>query len=103
ASGSSSLRGFFSGPMPPAESTRYRTPLPAYAVTSTAGIHLARLTDGDKASKARAEASGRAGQIADGLVMIEEANARSERTEECWPIAELLASKASCFCCRAHP
>ena len=25
--------------------------------------------------------------------MIEEANARSERTEECWPIAELLRVK----------
>src|SRR5580693_3849823 len=80
ASGSSSLRGLFSGPMPPAESSRSRTPLPAYAVTSTAGIDLARLTDGDRASRARAKASGRAGQIADGLVMIEEANARSERT-----------------------
>jgi hypothetical protein len=79
--------------MPPAESSRSRTPLPAYAVTSTAGIDPARLTDGDKASRARAEASGRAGQIADGLVMIEEANARSQRTEECWPIAELLRVK----------
>src|ERR1700730_3536001 len=46
ASGSSSLRGLFSGPMPPAESSRSRTPLPAYAVTSTAGIDLARLSDG---------------------------------------------------------
>jgi hypothetical protein len=27
--------------------------------------------------------------MADGL-LIEEANARSERTEECWPITELL-------------
>jgi len=32
------------------------------------------MTDGDKASRARAGASGRAGQIADGLVMIEEAS-----------------------------
>jgi hypothetical protein len=62
-------------------------------VTSTAGIDLARLTDGDKASRPRAGASGRAGQIAEGLIMIEEANARSERTEECWPIAELLRVK----------
>jgi hypothetical protein len=65
ASGSSSLRDLFSGPMPPAESSRSRTPLPAYAVTRTAGIDLARLTDGDKASRARAKASGRAGQIAE--------------------------------------
>src|SRR5712671_4365247 len=38
ASGSSSLRGLFSGPMPPAESSRSRTPLPAYAVTMPAAI-----------------------------------------------------------------
>jgi hypothetical protein len=30
------------------------------------------------------------GRSPDGLVMIEDANARSKRTEECWPIAELL-------------
>jgi predicted ATPase len=37
-----------------------------------------------------AEALGRAGQIVDGLVKIEEAIARFERTEERWAIAELL-------------
>jgi hypothetical protein len=40
-----------------------------------------------------AEALGRAGQIADGLVTIDEALARSERTEERWPIAEFLHVK----------
>jgi predicted ATPase len=89
--------------MPPAESSRSRPPLPAYAVTSTAGIDLARLTDGDKASRPRAGASGRAGQIADGLVMIEEANARSERTEECWPIAELLRVKGELLLLQGAP
>ena len=79
--------------MPPAESSRSRTPLPAYAVTSTAGIDLARLTDGDKASRARAKASGRAGQIADGLAAIEEAIVRSEHSEERWVVAELLRIK----------
>jgi predicted ATPase len=72
-------------------------------VTRTAGIDLARLTDDDKASRARAEASGRAGQIADGLVMIEEANARSERTEECWPIAELLCVKGELLLLQGAP
>src|SRR3984893_7172761 len=89
--------------MTPAESARSRTPPSGYAVTSTVGIDLARLTDGDKASRARAEASGRAGQIADGLVMIEEANARSERTEECWPIAELLRVKGELLLLQGAP
>ena len=40
-----------------------------------------------------AEALARAGQIADGLAMIEEAIARSEHTEERWLIAELLRVK----------
>jgi hypothetical protein len=40
-----------------------------------------------------AEALGRAGQIADGLVTIDEAIARSERAEERWPIAEFLRVK----------
>jgi predicted ATPase len=72
-------------------------------VTSTVGIDLARLTDGDKASRARAGASGRAGQIADGLVMIEEANARSERTEECWQMAELLRIKGELLLMQGAP
>jgi predicted ATPase len=72
-------------------------------VTTTVGIGLARLTDRDKASGARAEASGRAGQIADGLVMIEEANARSERAEECWPIAELLRVKGELLLLQGAP
>jgi predicted ATPase len=37
-----------------------------------------------------AEALGRAGQIAEGLAAIEEAIERSEHTEDCWLIAELL-------------
>jgi len=40
-----------------------------------------------------AEALGRVGQIADGLVTIEDGIARSERTEECWLIAEFLRVK----------
>src|SRR5580704_3491484 len=40
-----------------------------------------------------AEALGHAGQIADGLAVIEEAIVRSERTEERWVIAELLRIK----------
>jgi predicted ATPase len=40
-----------------------------------------------------AEASGRAGQIAQGMVAIEEALARSERTEARWCVAELLRIK----------
>ena len=40
-----------------------------------------------------AEALGRAGEITDGLAAIEEAILRSERTEERWPIAELLRVK----------
>ena len=89
--------------MPPAESSRSRTPLPAYAVTSTAGIDLARLTDGDKASRPRAGASGRAGQIADGLTAIEEAIVRSERTEERWATAEMLRIKGDLLLIRDAP
>ena len=37
-----------------------------------------------------AEALGRAGQYADGLAAIDEAIARSERTEELWAMAELM-------------
>jgi predicted ATPase len=40
-----------------------------------------------------AEALGRAGQLADGLVTIEQAIARSERSEERWAIAEFLRIK----------
>jgi predicted ATPase len=40
-----------------------------------------------------AEALGRAGQTADGLATIEEAIARSERTEEHWAMAELVRVK----------
>ena len=43
------------------------------------------------------EALGRAGQIADGLAVIEEAISRSERTEERWLIAELLRVKGKLF------
>jgi hypothetical protein len=42
-------------------------------------------------------------QIADGLVMIEEANARSERTDECWPIAELLRVKGELLLLQGAP
>jgi predicted ATPase len=39
------------------------------------------------------EALGRAGQIGDGLVLVEEAIDHSERTEERWAFAELLRIK----------
>ena len=35
--------------------------------------------------------------------MIEEANARSERTEECWPIAELLRVKGELLLLQGAP
>jgi predicted ATPase len=35
--------------------------------------------------------------------MIEEANARSERTEECWPIAELLCVKGELLLLQGAP
>jgi predicted ATPase/DNA-binding winged helix-turn-helix (wHTH) protein len=44
-----------------------------------------------------AEVLARAGQIVDGLAMIEEAIARSEHTEERWLIAELLRVKGELF------
>jgi predicted ATPase len=50
-----------------------------------------------------AEALGRAGQIADGLVKIEEAIARSERTEERWAIAELLRVNGELLLLRGGP
>jgi predicted ATPase len=50
-----------------------------------------------------AEALGRAGQIADGLVTIEEAIARSEHTEERWPIPELLRIKGELLLLQAAP
>jgi predicted ATPase len=40
-----------------------------------------------------AEASGRFGQVAEGLVAIDEALTRSERTEARWGVAELLRIK----------
>jgi predicted ATPase/DNA-binding winged helix-turn-helix (wHTH) protein len=50
-----------------------------------------------------AEALGRAGQIADGLAMIEEAILRSERSEERWIIAELLRIKGELVLLQAAP
>jgi predicted ATPase len=50
-----------------------------------------------------AEALGRAGQIVDGLAMIEEAIARSEHTEERWLIAELLRVKGELFLLQGTP
>jgi hypothetical protein len=35
--------------------------------------------------------------------MIEEANARSERTDECWPIAELLRVKGELLLLQGAP
>jgi predicted ATPase len=50
-----------------------------------------------------AEALARAGQIVDGLAMIEEAIARSEHTEERWLIAELLRVKGELFLLQGAP
>jgi len=51
----------------------------------------------------KAEALGRGGQIADGLLTIDEAIARSERTEERWPIAEFLRIKGELILLQAGP
>jgi predicted ATPase len=50
-----------------------------------------------------AEALGHAGQIADGLAVIEEAIVRSERTEERWVIAELLRIKGELLLLQGAP
>jgi predicted ATPase len=50
-----------------------------------------------------AEALGRAGQIADGLVSIDEVSARSERTEERWLVAELLRIKGELLLAQDAP
>jgi predicted ATPase/DNA-binding winged helix-turn-helix (wHTH) protein len=50
-----------------------------------------------------AEALGRAGQIADGLAMIEEAIVRSERGEERWKTAELLRVKGELLLLQGEP
>jgi predicted ATPase len=46
---------------------------------------------------------GRAGQIADGLVAIEEAIARAEHTDERWLMAELLRVKGELFLLQGAP
>jgi hypothetical protein len=69
--------------------------LPAYAVTSTAGIDLARLTDGDKASRARAKASGRASpgccRSTDAVALLQPVY---DRFTESFETADLKAAKA---------
>ncbi len=50
-----------------------------------------------------AEALGRAGQIADGLAVIEEAIVRSERGEERWATAELLRVKGELLLLQGEP
>jgi predicted ATPase len=50
-----------------------------------------------------AAASGRAGQVADGLPEIEEMIIRSERTEERWLVAELLRVKGELLLLRVGP
>ena len=50
-----------------------------------------------------AEAVGRAGQIADGLAMIDEAIVRSERGEERWATAELLRIKGELLLLQGAP
>jgi predicted ATPase/DNA-binding winged helix-turn-helix (wHTH) protein len=76
----------------------------------TTGLRLLRAAFGEPAavgfvpqlvSLFLAEALGRSGQIADGLGTIEEAIARSERTDERWVIAELLRSKGELLLLRS--
>ena len=50
-----------------------------------------------------AEALGRAGQNAEGLAAIEEAIARSERTEERWAMAELVRVKGELLLLQGAP
>jgi predicted ATPase len=50
-----------------------------------------------------AEALGRAGHIAEGLAAIEEAIARSERTEEHWAMAELMRAKGELLLLQGAP
>jgi predicted ATPase len=50
-----------------------------------------------------AEASGRAGKIAEGLAAVEEALSRTERTEERWVIAELLRIKGELILLQGTP
>jgi predicted ATPase len=50
-----------------------------------------------------AEALARAGQTADGLAMIDEAIARSERTEEHWAMAELVRVKGELLLLQGAP
>ena len=50
-----------------------------------------------------AEALGRAGQNAEGLAAIEEAIARSERTEEHWAMAELVRVKGELLLLQGAP
>jgi predicted ATPase len=50
-----------------------------------------------------AEALGRAGQNADGLAAIDEAIARSERTEERWAMAELVRIKGELLLLQGAP
>jgi predicted ATPase len=50
-----------------------------------------------------AEALGRVGQNAEGLVAIEEAIARSERTEEHWAMAELVRLKGELLLLQGAP
>ena len=52
---------------------------------------------------AYAEASGRAGQVAEGLVAIDEALARSERTGGRWGVAELLRIKGELVLLESAP
>jgi predicted ATPase len=50
-----------------------------------------------------AEALGRAGQYADGLAAIDEAIARSERTEELWTMAELMRVRGELLLLQGAP
>src|SRR5258706_16414258 len=50
-----------------------------------------------------AEALGRAGQNAEGLAAIDEALARSERTEERWAVAELVRVKGELLLSQGAP
>ena len=77
-----------------------------------AGLRLLRATFGEPAAAALAPrliaflvsaASGHVGQIADGLPAIEQTIIRSEHTEECWLIAELLRVSGELLLWRGEP
>jgi predicted ATPase len=71
---------------------------PASTKSTRPGTHVFRLL-----AFLMAEALGRAGQNAEGLAAIEEAIARSERTEERWAMAELVRVRGELLLLQGAP